>query len=175
MDSKGFTLVEILVVIAITALISGMVISNMRKGGEVSDLRSSAQKLTEVVKQAQMMAFSGKQISGVRIDGGYGVYVNDTEDPSSYKLFVNDYQPDSYAFESDDTVLKDFKLSKDVFLSQVDHYFIIFVPPGRNIYVGTTSPGTLLTSDSLVTLKHEIGRYAYIEINSQGRINLTTP
>jgi len=181
MKKKAFTLIEIIVVISITAMLSGMIFANIRSGGEVSDLRASSQKLTEIFKQAQMMAFSGKQIAGLRADGGYGVYVNDTTTPSVYRLFVNDNDISNYAYnEGSDTVLREFELSNNVFLDAVDHFFIIFVPPSGDIYVGTQSPGSLLSLDegknSLLTLRHRgINRYAYIEINSQGQIDLRTP
>ncbi len=179
MKNKGFTLIEIMVVIAITALIGGMVLANMRSGGEVIDLKNSAQKLTEIIKQAQMMAYSGKQINGQRADYGYGVYVNDVSTPSSYKLFINDNNGTNYAYSEGDTIIKEFHLSNNIYLDAVDHYFVIFVPPGRppgeKTYVGTTTSGSLLKDSggrSLVHIKHKIGRSAYIRINSQGRINL---
>ncbi|HKL17093.1 MAG TPA: type II secretion system protein [Patescibacteria group bacterium] len=173
MHKKAFTLIEIMVVISITALIGGMVVANMRSGGEVIDLKNTSQKLSEVIKQAQMMALSGKQISGTRIDGGYGVYINDQTSPSTYKLFINDHEGSNYAYDDGgDTVLREFELSHNINLESVDHYFIIFVPPGREIYVGTQSPGTILSGSTTIVLRHKINRYAYIQINSQGQINL---
>lgn len=175
---KSFTLIELMVVISITGMIAGLILSNMRSGGDVMELNSDAEKLSGIIKQAQMMALSGKQISGSRPSGGYGIYFNPTSTPDSYKLFADTYLPDDHEYTAgQDTIIQSFNLTKNVEIDGItsSYNYIIFVPPMGIIYVGTTGgSGSLLTSasDFLISLKHAITRYAYAEINAQGQIDV---
>ncbi|MDA2936278.1 type II secretion system GspH family protein [Patescibacteria group bacterium AH-259-L05] len=173
---QAFSLVEMLVVIGITAIIAGMVFANMRAGGGIIDLNSNAEKLGAVIKQAQMNTLSGKWTLGSRPDGGYGVYITNPPPSAEYKLFADINSIDSHCYNSgSDTDIQTFSLSNNLELSGANDYFIIFVPPKGAIYVGTTCPGTLLSgsSTSLITLRHTSeNRYAYVEVNAQGQIDV---
>lgn len=170
-SARGFTLIELLVVIGITGLIAGLVVANMRVGGQVKDLNSDAEKLAGIIKQAQMMALSGKQIGSSRPAGGYGVYIT----ADSYKLFADDQNVDNHQYDADgvnDTVIQNFNFTELVAADFIEHNYIIFLPPKGMVYVGTTNPGTELIGTSLITLKHAINRYAYVEVNAQGQVDV---
>ena len=170
---NAFTLVELLVVIAITAIIAGLILANMTGGGEVTNLNSDAEKLAGIIKQAQMMALTGKQVSGSRPLYGYGVYLDTSTTPDSYKLFINDTDGANHAYDGGDTVIQTFNFNELVNFETFDHYFVIFVPPKGKIYVGTTSPGAELESGtSLMTLRHANNRYAWVEVNPQGQVDI---
>lgn len=72
---RGFTLIEILVVIAIIILLSGIIFSNYRSGESQFALLRSAHKLTQDIRRAQEMAMSMREYPGP-IPKGYGVYFN---------------------------------------------------------------------------------------------------
>ncbi len=167
---KSFTLIEMVVVIAITGIISGLVLANMRAGGQIRDLNSDAEKLAGIIKQAQMMALSGKQINSSRPPGGYGVYLT----ADSYKLFADDYDNDGehQYDDGDDTVIQTFNFTEHVKASDFNYYFTIFFPPKGLVYVGTTNPGVELSGTDLIILKHDSNRYVYIEVNAQGQVDV---
>ncbi|MDA2922417.1 prepilin-type N-terminal cleavage/methylation domain-containing protein [Patescibacteria group bacterium AH-259-L07] len=169
---KAFSLIEMLVVIGITAIIAGMVFANMRAGGGVIDLNSNAEKLGAVIKQAQMNTLSGKWTLGSRPDGGYGVNITG----SSYKLFADTNSISNHQYNDGlDTDIQTFTLSKHIILDQFDHFFVIFTPPKGAIYVGTTGAGTSLSGSgtSLIILRHTgENRYAYVEVNAQGQVDV---
>jgi len=176
-NERGFTLIELMVVVAITVIISTMVLANMKIGGRSRDVNSSAEKIAGVLKQAQMMALTGKTMGGARPDYGYGVYFDTSTDPDSYYLFVNDNDGANYQYDSgSDTIIQSFTLSRQVnFKTPPTYTSIIFVPPRKKVYVSNGAGGAELTGAEilLITLTHEdINFSAYVRINSQGEIDV---
>ena len=178
---KAFTLIELIVVVAITAMVTTMVFANMRSGGRSGDVNASVEKLAGVIKQAQMMALSGKLIDGSRPLGGYGVYLDTLTSPDydSYILFANTYEPTNYKYDAEnDTIIQTIKLGDKIRIDTVAGYSIIFVPPRSNIYIskGIGIDGNhFIVSDEpvLISLKHDdINFYAYVRVNSQGEIDV---
>jgi len=177
---KAFTLVELMVVIAITAMVATMVFSNMRSGGRSGDVNASAEKLAGVLKQAQMMALCGKLINDSRPLGGYGVYLDTSISPNSYILFANTYEATSYKYDAGaekDTIIQTIKLGEQIGIDTVAGYSIIFIPPKSKIYIskGAGINGDPLTGSDfvLISLKHDdINFYAYVRVNSQGEIDV---
>ena len=176
--NKGFTLIEMMVVLAITGIVAAMVFANMRAGGRYMDTNSAAEKLGGVIKQAQMMALSGKRIGGSRSDQGYGVYLDTVTNPDydSYILFANTSNPEGHEYEYDasDTIIQTFNFMDELSLT-TDYTSIIFIPPYGTVYVSNGSGGSELTGSSTVsiTLVHtDVNFYAWVGVNSQGEINV---
>ena len=63
-----------LIVSFIIGLIAAILVANMRKGNEETNLRFAVQNLTNVLRQAQTMVVGGKTIDG-SVPGGCGVYL----------------------------------------------------------------------------------------------------
>ena len=110
---RGFTLTELLVVMAIFGLLLLLVVINFQYGNKNADLRDSATELIQNIRMLQSWASSGKEIRvcGNGIDenkpcdlnencdgdcdqyliptGGYGIKLLDTEAVKSYQLFID--------------------------------------------------------------------------------------
>lgn len=72
---KGFTFVEILVVIFIVSLLSALVVANYRSGEKIMALKRGGTKLAQQIRKAQQMAMSAKELPGGGFPaGGYGIY-----------------------------------------------------------------------------------------------------
>lgn len=83
---KGFTLTELLIVIAILVVLTALAIANYKGIGNRKDVELQAQKFVSVLKQAQMMALTGEKIDGSR-PNAYGVYIE--ENVKTYILFAD--------------------------------------------------------------------------------------
>lgn len=64
---KGFTLIEIIVVMAIISIVSGMVIVSLTDSRVKRELETNAREFVGVVREAQNYALTGKIITGASI------------------------------------------------------------------------------------------------------------
>lgn len=145
---KGFTLLELLVVLVIVSLLSVMAVVRFRASQKVYALTSAKQTFVSVVRQAQLMATAGTEVpyysgcSDVDLDGvcdssGYGVYV---ASPTAYSLFFNDddevvnqYVPGS------SIVIQTINLTSEITVNGVGNS-VFFLPPQPVTYLnGGTS------------------------------------
>ena len=74
--NKGFTLIEILVVLAIIVVITGVVIFNIGSERQNSALLRSAQKLSLDLRRAQSFALSSKVFKTSGVPCGWGAHFN---------------------------------------------------------------------------------------------------
>ena len=86
-QTKGLTLIELIIAISITVIIGGIILANYRTGQRNSLLRSEAENLVSLIRNAQNLALSASvndQCEGVP-QYGYGVYIEENR----YLLFAN--------------------------------------------------------------------------------------
>ncbi|MCF7835726.1 MAG: prepilin-type N-terminal cleavage/methylation domain-containing protein [Candidatus Marinimicrobia bacterium] len=143
---EGFTLIEVLVVIAITALLSGMVFANYKDSQKRYALAQDAQKLASDIRKAQNMTISGKEIAGVCSGGvgqscyGYGVYME--EDDNFYIIYA-DWDDDKVYKSSQDG------LAETIFLSGVIGINSVSFPNGKlDIFFKSPDPTTFINGAS---------------------------
>lgn len=161
---QAFTLIEMVVVLGITAFLAALLIANMRSGGEEMDLTAEAQKLAGVVRQAQMMSLTGQQINDSRSVYGYGVYVDST----SYSLFANDYDGFSYAYdEGDDTIIRSFSFLDNIEMTNpASPFYVIFTPPLGEIYASDSLPLNVTLTYTTTNLNR------FLRISSYGEVDI---
>ena len=80
--NKAMTLIEVIVVVAIIAIISGIIVLNPRPQ---TNLDRAARQLAADLRRAQNMAMSAEEQGG-EVPCGYGIYVNSS---TTYVLFYN--------------------------------------------------------------------------------------
>jgi prepilin-type N-terminal cleavage/methylation domain-containing protein len=83
---SGFTLVELLTVMAIIVVIGGMMLANYRKGGRQVALDMQSYKLAQDLRRTQEWALAAHEVGGVAVNG-YGVYVKPQE--NSYFIYLD--------------------------------------------------------------------------------------
>ena len=90
-DQKGFTLLELTVVIAIVILLSGIVLTNYQVGEREYALLRSAYKLAQDLRTAEKMAMASETLpasfGGGFPKGGYGIFFQNNL--YSYILFAD--------------------------------------------------------------------------------------
>jgi len=91
MRNKGFTLIEILVVISIIVILSGIVLINYRVSTQHFALQRSAVKLASDIRRAQEMAVASEECQpcggGIPV-GGYGISIREG-DENYYVLYAD--------------------------------------------------------------------------------------
>lgn len=88
--SSGFTFIELLTVMAVTIILSGIVLVNFRKGERNLALQRSAQIITQTINQAITSSLAGKRhsnLAGTISQGGFGIYIE--KGASSAILFAD--------------------------------------------------------------------------------------
>jgi len=86
-SNKGFTLAEVLIVIAIMLFLFPMVLTNYNTGDKQFSLYRSAHDLAQDLRSAQEMAMTGVQFDESFPAGGYGLFFEVNK--NSYILFAD--------------------------------------------------------------------------------------
>lgn len=121
MRNRGFTIFELLVVMAIIAIIALLMLARIRAGQAPYEVAQAAQRFASDIRQAQGMAISGAETAGQ--GGGYGV----RGDFGSYNLFLNNANNGDGCPIGSETTVKTIELASGVFVTPNDEVF--FAPP----------------------------------------------
>jgi len=157
--AKGFTLLELLVVVGILIILAGIIISNIGFFREESQLNNLAGEVINILRLAQNKTLASEQASS------WGVYFSTTTDPHQYTLFKGG----NYA--SRDTSFDEIrKLPKAIIISEID-----LADGGSEVVfdriVGTTKqPGSIT-----LELKTDSAKNKVIHIEGSGQVGLTFP
>lgn len=145
-STNGFTVIELLVVLAIFALLISVSLANYNSSNRQSKLKMSLQNLSANIRLTQSYAMGSKDFadpnSGKNIvpRGGWGIYLDKTR-PSKYSIVVDlndDHQFDkrfdgSYKLLTfDDNIVIDEILENN---SSVDQAVIFFQPPDPQTFI----------------------------------------
>lgn len=178
---KAFTLVEVLVVIAITSLLAGIVLTYSSKGRAQVTLYVESAKLSQVILRAKSLAIA--TFSSPDAPCGYGVHIDSAA--NKYSLFS--YSPnDCYSIQNGpiDTadpgysVLDSFDLPPSVVYGDSSNSLenagdILFVPPDPKTMIwprGGSFPSA--TAAKIVLTSPADNSYSLeIRISSAGQIN----
>lgn len=127
----GFTLVELLIAIAIFGLISAAAVANLRGTNPATALKQQAGNAASFIRQAQVQAMSGEPFAGSVPAGGYGVYVElCAVPPCSLSLFAD--QNANFLMEAPAEVVQTITLGTAVTvdgISSGNPSTILFRPP----------------------------------------------
>lgn len=112
---SGFTIFELLVVLSIMIVISGVSIYKYRDFTEVSRLKNIAQDVALTLKEAQTFGVTTYE-SASGFEHGYGVYFSKST-PRRYTFFVD--TDDNYWYSIADTDLREEWLETGYYLSDI--------------------------------------------------------
>lgn len=125
-NNKGFSLVEVLVVIAVIGILSGILVINFRESSDINKLQRSAHKVVQGIREAQNMSLSSTEVNG-EVYNYYGVYFNKSSLPTS--LYI--YASENTVYNSGEEV-KTVELEQGVeidSLSGGNKLQMVFIPP----------------------------------------------
>jgi len=115
---RGFTIVELLVVIFITGVLVTLVIADFRKGKKRDDLNLGARTLAESLNKIHNLAMTGKiegDVPNQTPTGGYGLYF-DFSDLDHYLIFGDGGDNPNHFYEStiDDFLIEEEQINLPV-------------------------------------------------------------
>ncbi len=178
MKNKGFTLVEIMVVLSITLFLSAIILVDYRTGAKQFALERSAHKLAQDIRKAQGMAISTKELPGGIIpEGGYGIYLVKTAD--SYNIYAdtgseqyNSGEEMETLFLEKDVEIKDINLKKLIPPSTVSktEVSINFKPPDPTVSLKTGTGEPFDELEITLALKTDANKIKKIIVNKTGLI-----
>lgn len=155
-NNSGFSVIELMVSAGIIAIISAMVVVNLRGSTQKSSLDNEAERLASVIRQAHINALIGLTVSGSRPLGGFGLRLSQCSSDCSYTLFADD---GDYVYGAGDTLIEDLGLLDDnIYISLLapdDPLDIVFVPPAGDIYLN----GDVVADSAAITLGFESTAY----------------
>ena len=189
---KGFTLLELLVVIGIVAVLSSIVLGGYRTGEDKFALSRSANKLAQDLRMAENMAMMGNPapvtFGGIFPSGGYGFYFDtatSTGAAGRYSFFCDcndnaEYESSGSAIScATSTVAVPFpelmetlSLETGVVISNVSPttaFSITFYPPDPVIKI--TGADSVSYDEAVITLSL-YGKTKTITINTVGLIDI---
>lgn len=154
MKEKGITLVEILVVIFIIALFSGILVSDFPKIRRRFSLTRATYKLAQDLKRVQDMGFSGVRLKDSLVRAkGYGIYIDlKALGNKEYLMYADTTEPADQKYTSgEDYIIEttDFSTTeKEVIIKEIkntDNYnqwvIINFKPPNPDIEITKLASG----------------------------------
>ena len=139
--SKGFTIIEFLIVISIIGIFSVITIPNYRSAQQQLALQRSASKLAQDIRRAQEMAMSTEELSTGDLPEGYGVYI-DKGESDRYYIYADINGNERY--DSGEEQGEAIYLEKEVCIET-------FVPPSVNFSINFKPP------DPVVKMKNQAG------------------
>lgn len=171
---KAFILIELIVVMGIIAILSGIVLINYRTGQEQLALQRATNKLASDIRRVQEMAMSARESNGV--PPRYGVQFT-TTDPDYYILFADLNDNGKYEPGDDDpieTTTFEQGVSIDQLfigdsLSSTTKIWITFEPPDPIIEIrNPAATGFSIAKVQLIGANQT----KTIEVNEVGRIEI---
>lgn len=170
--NKGFTLVELLVTIAIIGILSSVLFLGRTGEEKKLALQRTAYQLTQDLRETQEMAMGAGEVSCA---GGethnFGVYFHVVSSPTSYLLFADCDKDQSY-IQANDEVLREVNLEKGVQIQSISPS----VSNALNIVFSPPNPITFINGEDwreeaeIILILGEDEKI--IKINSAGRIEI---
>lgn len=146
---NGFTLVELIVAIAVSAILFGIGVSSFRQTERGQTLGAEADKLASVIRQAQLFSLTGKLESSSRPQG-YGVHFTSETD---YFIFADDPSAsNAWRYDIGEMILEQQSLPTGYAFSAsplaIGSLDIAFSLPSGLIYINASTPA----ADEVITI-----------------------
>lgn len=167
---KGFTLIELVVVVAIIAFFSALILPNYRMGDSQLSLQRTAHKMAQDLRRTQELSISAKEFGG-EVPYGYGIYF-DINQARKYIVFADVDGDQTYSGLNEKVEEPSFEAN--VIIKELDpkaagaYLTILFVPPNPTVIFFPDS------ETSTITLETETAEVfqQIIQVNKAGLISL---
>ena len=145
-NNLGFTMIELMVSASIIAMMSVLVVANFRGSTQKTSLNNETERLSTILREANINSLVGLTVNGTRPEGGFGLHVEDCSFNCQYIIFAD--QDEDYIYDSnndgspvstigmlDDNVYIKTLILEDSILVPGTPVDIVFVPPQGDIMI----------------------------------------
>ena len=166
-NKSGFTLIELIVSIAIIGFVTTIGVVNYRSANKSSVLQLEAYKAATDIRRAQNMALGAIEFNfnpSARVPDAWGVYF-DSASADSYIIFAD--QDNNQIYNSGDGIFATVNLKNNIVLDITGSVNVAFVPPDPTTYLNGLSGG-----EAGINLKDQAGNKYEIKVNVLGLIDV---
>ena len=166
-NKSGFTLIELIVSIAIIGFVTTIGVVNYRSANKSSVLQLEAYKAATDIRRAQNMALGAIEFNfnpSARVPDAWGVYF-DSASADRYIIFAD--QDNNQIYTSGDGIFAAINLKNNIVLDISGSINISFVPPDPTTYLNGLSGGEVS-----INLKDQAGNKYEIKVNVLGLIDV---
>ena len=168
MNKKGFTLVELIIVMTIIGIVAAIALPSYNKARNSKDLLLGREQVAGDIRMAQNYSYNTLKFNGTFPKGGYGIRF-DISDPRKYIIFAD---VDSDQIYDTGEEFQEIELSRSVKISslkvdgsEVSPVDVVFKPPYGNVFIELV--GTKLE----IEIKNSDGETKIIKVENSGLIN----
>jgi len=176
---KGFTMIELFVVIGIIGILSSVAFLNWNRMEEGFALQNSAYKLLQDIRETQEMAMESKEVdcSGSETHS-FGILFWPLVYPNSYLIFADCDNNRQWWFG--DKTIKEINLEKNIEICDVLPVYlfgilprhIIFSPPNPDVSIGSLFGNSGWGTEAIITLCSDSGQEKEVRVNTSGMIEI---
>ncbi|MEA3292912.1 MAG: type II secretion system protein [Patescibacteria group bacterium] len=178
MKSKAFTLVEILIVVAVISILTAVIIPSYYWSERRLALERSALQVAQDIRGAKEMAMSVRELSTGNVPPGYGVYFEKSPTNLLYIYADTNPSPGDEEYSTTDQTVSEIKLEKKVSIktiycdsAEVNSVSVNFKPPDPSIkIVGDGIEGNLAVI--ILCLDSDNNKTKTIKINKIGLVTI---
>jgi prepilin-type N-terminal cleavage/methylation domain-containing protein len=180
--NKSFTLIEILVTLAIVVILSGLMFANYPKGGKQLALERASQTLSQDIRRAQEMAMSSVAESGAcpgYKTTGYGIFFDESS-PFTYIIFRNCNRTSNRYYESGiDQIKETINIESGIKICNLkqgssddsdNKISILFEPPDPTTYIEGSSSAS--DASIILCIQDDTSQQKTIKINIAGSVKI---
>lgn len=166
MKNRGFTIIEILVILGVLSLISTILIINTHGGEQQVILFKEQTRIISIFSRAKSLSIATFGETGTSIPCGYGVHF---EAPNIFRIF-KDLAPDckdsDQKYSGAAEIYESFQLDSVIKFDSLNFSDVLFIPPDPSVVI------TPYQDQATIILKI-VGSEtkANIKINSAGQIS----
>ena len=176
MNNKGFTMIELLVMIGIVSALSSILFIDFSKNNKDFSLDRASQRLSQDIRRTQEMAVSA--LVGTANTKGYGIYLDKSNgNNTQYRIYRNENTTPAFELGTDyvmETIIMEKGIQicdiKDNTVSESDNVMSIsFEPPDLN-YIEANYYGH--EAEIKVCVVSDNTKYKLIKVNNAGRVEM---
>ncbi len=179
---KGFTLLELLVIITMVSMLSVMVFVDYGKSNQSLALDRATQKLAQDLRRTEELALSG--LTGDTGTNGYGIYFDKTSGNQTKYIIYKNNNANPYYEVGTDTIQETVNIENNIQIYDVqdnsvsgNSLSVSFFPPDPTTYIGNNYTGheasviLCVVGDNTQTRTARVNNTGRITVSQGGLLN----